>query len=276
MGDRMQAVGVHAFPMGEPNDVRALEAWIEKGDIDPRTVVAIITKTERNGRVNDFTRSFAAHVFAESLGRHLRVPPEDVSHRIALVMSGGCEDDPACGRVHAAGSGGVGFSRVMAPEEVGTMAQVELVAEATKAAVKDAGLAPPAGMRGQDPVVDEAAGAHPARGEVAKLLLDEPREAAALAAVRHRAQEGLQVLANDGVEHGVLGVAGPIRWLGKGHALEYCASGVPPMPKDRYIVSVLGRASLPVVDHGHSSAKRSIIRAARPACFGRVAFLMAV
>jgi hypothetical protein len=62
----------------------------------------------------------------------------------------------------------------------------------------------------------EALGQYPAAQEVAKLLLDEPWQAAAVL-VRHRPQEGLQVFANDGVEHGALGVTGPVDRALAGH-----------------------------------------------------------
>ncbi len=155
-GIQMREVGVHVFPMAEPNDLRPFEALIDRGEIDPRTVVAIITKTEGNGRVNDFSRPFAAHVLAELVGRHLGLAPKAVPNRVALVMSGGCEGvmtphavvftrRPASGAATGAGlrlAVGVGFSREMTPEEVGTMVQVELTADATRAALKDAELTP--------------------------------------------------------------------------------------------------------------------------------------
>ena len=62
-------------------------------------------------------------------------------------------------------------------------------------------------------------GQHATRKELAELLLDEPGQAAAVAAVRDCSEEGLQMLPNDGVEHGVLGVAGLIRAVRMGHAL---------------------------------------------------------
>ncbi len=151
----MQQVGIHAFAMGGPDDVQPLEDLIDKGQVDPATITAIITKTEGNGRVNDYTRPFAAHAFSLALGRRLRVEPHDISHRVALVMSGGCEGvmtphSVVLTRREVTGTAaptprlaiGVGFTRVMQPEEIGSMTQVELVAEATRAAAKDAGLAP--------------------------------------------------------------------------------------------------------------------------------------
>jgi len=65
----------------------------------------------------------------------------------------------------------------------------------------------------------EAVGQDPAREELAELLLDEAGQAVSVAAVRGFSQEGLEVLANDGVQDGVLGVAGLIRPGRVGHAL---------------------------------------------------------
>jgi hypothetical protein len=54
----------------------------------------------------------------------------------------------------------------------------------------------------------EAMGRHATRKELAELLLDEARQAVSVAAVRDLPEEGIQVLADDGVEDGVFGVAG--------------------------------------------------------------------
>ena len=51
---------------------------------------------------------------------------------------------------------------------------------------------------------------HAARQELPELPLDELGQARAVAGRRHRAQEDLQMLGDDLVEHGVLGVAGPV------------------------------------------------------------------
>jgi hypothetical protein len=51
---------------------------------------------------------------------------------------------------------------------------------------------------------------HAARQELTELALDELREACPVAGLRHRAQEGLQVLGDDLMEHGGLGVTGPV------------------------------------------------------------------
>ena len=62
-------------------------------------------------------------------------------------------------------------------------------------------------------------GQDPAREELAELLLDEAGQAVSVAAVGGFPEEGLQMFADDGVKHGVLGVARLIRAMGMRHAL---------------------------------------------------------
>jgi cyanuric acid amidohydrolase len=42
-----------------PSDTAPLANAIDRGEIDPATIVAIVGKTEGNGCVNDFTRGYA-------------------------------------------------------------------------------------------------------------------------------------------------------------------------------------------------------------------------
>jgi len=58
-----------------------------------------------------------------------------------------------------------------------------------------------------------------AREKLAELLLDEAGQAVSFASVGGFPQEGIQMFADDGVEDGVLGVAGLIRAVRMGHAL---------------------------------------------------------
>ncbi len=58
---------------------------------------------------------------------------------------------------------------------------------------------------------------HPAQQELPELALDELRQARAVAGLRHRAQEGLQMFGDDLVEHGVLGVARTIHGRDASH-----------------------------------------------------------
>jgi hypothetical protein len=77
----------------------------------------------------------------------------------------------------------------------------------------------------------------PTRQELPELPLDELREADSFAGLRRRAQEGLQVFADDLMEPGVLGVTRSIQGLGTRHSPGYRARGAAHMPKDRYTIA---------------------------------------
>jgi cyanuric acid amidohydrolase len=149
--------GVFRFPMAGPDDVAPLARLVDKGELDPRDVVAIIGKTEGNGRVNDFTRGFATFAFEVFLAERLGVTRAAIEERVALVMSGGCEGvmSPHATALtrrfgapaRPAGEGrlavGVAFTRDLLPEEMGTAVQARLVAEAVRRAMKEVGIASP-------------------------------------------------------------------------------------------------------------------------------------
>ena len=59
---------------------------------------------------------------------------------------------------------------------------------------------------------------HPAPQELPELALDELRQARAVASLRHRAQNGLQVLGDDLVEDGVRGLSRAIHGRDTSHA----------------------------------------------------------
>src|ERR1700733_3394513 len=84
-------VGVHKVAMASPSDVSELARKIDEKEIDPQDIVALIGKTEGNGGANDFTRGFATLSFSLAIGKHLALPPEEVTKRIAFVWSGGTE-----------------------------------------------------------------------------------------------------------------------------------------------------------------------------------------
>lgn len=149
-------IGVHKVAMAAPSDVSELERLIGDGAVDPAAIVALIGKTEGNGGANDFTRGFATLSYQLMLARHLGCTPEEVGRRIAFVWSGGCEGvlsphatvftrEPG---TPSAGAGkrlalGLAGTRAFAPEEIGTMAVVEAVAEAVRRARHAAGIADP-------------------------------------------------------------------------------------------------------------------------------------
>jgi cyanuric acid amidohydrolase len=140
--------------MNNPGDVSALERLIGEGAVKPQEIVALIGKTEGNGGANDFTRGFATLSYSLAIGKHLDLPPEEVTKRIAFVWSGGTEGvlsphatlftkveaPPAHAKRLAMG---VAITRDFLPEEVGTMTEVREVAAAverarTQARVSDA------------------------------------------------------------------------------------------------------------------------------------------
>src|SRR3954469_8834307 len=126
-------IGVHKVAMAQPGDVSELAKLIEAGHVDPSTIVALIGKTEGNGGANDFTRGYATLSYQLLLARHLKTTPEEIGKRIAFVWSGGTEGvlSPHATVFTRTTGGttdgtprlamGIGITRDIAPEEVGTM-----------------------------------------------------------------------------------------------------------------------------------------------------------
>ena len=148
-------IGVHKVAMAAPNDVSELAKLIDSGAIDPAEIVALIGKTEGNGGANDFTRGYATSSYQTLLARHLALTPDEVGKRIAFVWSGGTEgvlSPHATVFVRSAAQGkasgprlaiAIEVTRDILPEEVGTMAQVDEVAQATRRCLAAAGITDP-------------------------------------------------------------------------------------------------------------------------------------
>ena len=148
-------VGVWKIPMASPNDVSGLAALIDGGYVDPATIVAVIGKTEGNGGANDFTRGYATLSFQLLLAQHLNASIDEVGKHVAFVWSGGTEgvlsphatiftrteDGKADGTLRLAM--GIGITRNILPEEVGTLTQVHEVAQAVQAALAQAKIDDP-------------------------------------------------------------------------------------------------------------------------------------
>ncbi|SNS31735.1 ring-opening amidohydrolase [Tropicimonas sediminicola] len=150
-------IGVHKLAMASPADTAELRAQLESGAIDPRSVVAVIGKTEGNGGANDFTRALATMCFAQVLAEARGEAVAEVEAAVAFVWSGGTEgvlsphatvftrqedqDEPAGGGRLALG---LAMSPDLAPEDIGRMAHVEMVRAATERAMADAGICDPA------------------------------------------------------------------------------------------------------------------------------------
>ena len=139
-------------PMRDPGDLTSIEALFDSHTIEPEEVVAIFGKTEGNGCVNDFTRAYAVDMLKVMFAQRLSCSQQNVTERIAMVMSGGTEgglspfflimgirknekQGKSAAPVLAIGTA---FTRNFMPEEVGRMAMVHEVEAATKRAIASA------------------------------------------------------------------------------------------------------------------------------------------
>ena len=144
---------VDRVPMQHPGDVAAIRRLFDEGKVAAEGVVAILGKTEGNGGVNDFTRSYAVNTLQLLLSEKLACSVDAVSSRIALVMSGGTEGglsphflvfsvalaiSPPDGT--SALAIGRAFTRDFLPEEIGRHGQVEETAAAVRRAMVSAGI----------------------------------------------------------------------------------------------------------------------------------------
>ncbi|ARP80366.1 cyanuric acid amidohydrolase [Bordetella genomosp. 8] len=167
---------VHRLPASAPDDVTALVQAVDRGEIDPRAIVAVLGKTEGNGCVNDFSRGLATQALKHAIARLARRDLDDVARDVAFVMSGGTEGGlsphwlvfevrdapaapatPAAPPVQASRAGataagpategvatlaiGVAITPAFLPEEIGRMPQALRTAEAVQAAMRAAGIA---------------------------------------------------------------------------------------------------------------------------------------
>jgi cyanuric acid amidohydrolase len=141
---------VHRISASAPNDTSGIERAIADGRIQPSGIVAILGKTEGNGNVNDFTRGYATQSLKLMLEKHLGARTKEV----CFVMSGGTEGgmaphwtvferrDEACsGPALAIGRA---YTALVAPEQMGRLAQVDIVAEGVRVAMADAQIVDPA------------------------------------------------------------------------------------------------------------------------------------
>jgi cyanuric acid amidohydrolase len=146
-------IGVHKIPMASPDDTSALADLLDRGALRADDIVAVIGKTEGNGGANDFTRGYATLAFKLLLAGRLSTTPDEIGKRVIFIWSGGTEGVLAphatvFTRTAETGAAaekrlalGRAESRALAPEEVGTVAQVDVVTETVARALADAGIA---------------------------------------------------------------------------------------------------------------------------------------
>ena len=135
-------------PMNSPGDVSGVAALFDSGDVDPAHVVAIMEQTEGD----PYARGYATLAMEVLLSERLGMSRRQVFDTIPMMMIGGA-GGIMCPHIilfirqpgGAAGRGkrralGVASSRELKPEEYGTMIQVDLVTEAVRDAMRDAGM----------------------------------------------------------------------------------------------------------------------------------------
>jgi cyanuric acid amidohydrolase len=139
---------VHRISASAPDDVSGIEAAIASQRIDPKGVIAVLAKTEGNGLVNDFSRGHASLALSLLFERHLAT---EEAARVCLVMSGGTEGAMAphwlvfeCAGGDGTAGPSLAIGRATTPplpfEHLGRLPQVDQVAAAVRAAMRDAGI----------------------------------------------------------------------------------------------------------------------------------------
>jgi len=149
------AIEVAKVELKTVQDASGLEACVKGGQFAADQVIAVIGKTEGNGGVNDFTRILADQAFRRALLRHGSRAEAEIAH-IPMVWSGGCDGVITPHATVFARTGktgpqsqsrlaiGTAMSVELLPEDIGRPAMVEKVADAVRAAMRDAGIADPA------------------------------------------------------------------------------------------------------------------------------------
>lgn len=145
-------VEVFRLPMRSPDDVSGLKDLLEAGKIAAENVVGIIAQTEGTG----YARGYASLCMQLLLSQYLGISSEAVFDRIPMMMIGLCgglmsphytvfvrKGVPESGTSSVSDKRlaiGVANTRVLLPEEYGTLMQVKLAAEAVEQAIADAGI----------------------------------------------------------------------------------------------------------------------------------------
>ncbi|MEM9449650.1 MAG: ring-opening amidohydrolase [Cyanobacteria bacterium P01_E01_bin.6] len=145
-------VDVFKIPQRSPDDLTGLIDLIENQTLNPKSIVAIMGKTEGNGCVNDFTRGFAVATLKTYL--HPLIG-HDQAQQIVFVMSGGTEgvlsphmtvftqQTEGCdGPSHPGLAVGICHTRDFSVDEIGTVTMVQVVAEGVTRAIHTANLSP--------------------------------------------------------------------------------------------------------------------------------------
>src|ERR1700692_3989931 len=148
------AIEVAKVELKTVQDASGLEGLIAAAKFGADEVIAVIGKTEGNGGVNDFTRILADQAFRRVLLKRGTRSEAEI-HNVPMVWSGGCDGvitPHATIFARNASTGpadksrlviGTALSAELLPEDIGRPAMVQKVADAVKAAMKDAGITDP-------------------------------------------------------------------------------------------------------------------------------------
>jgi ring-opening amidohydrolase-like protein len=148
------AIEVAKIELKTVQDASGVEERIKSGQFTADQVIAVIGKTEGNGGVNDFTRILADQAYRKVLFKH-GTRSEAQIHDVPMVWSGGCDGvitphATVFARNDKSGPAdetrlviGTALSVELFPEDIGRLAMVEKVADAVRAAMKDAGITDP-------------------------------------------------------------------------------------------------------------------------------------
>ncbi len=169
------AIEVAKVELKTVQDASGLDACIARGQFTADEVIAVIGKTEGNGGVNDFTRILADQAFRRALQRHGKRSEREIA-AIPMVWSGGCDGVITPHATVFAKNGktgpasksrltiGTAMSAELLPEDIGRPAMVEKVAQAVKAAMRDA-------------AIDDAKDVHYVQTKTPLLTIDSVRDA---------------------------------------------------------------------------------------------------
>lgn len=151
MNSQWTTANVYRLPMAAPDDVSGLRQLLASGHVQAEDIVAIIAQTEGTG----YARGYSALCMQLVLSEYLGISPEAVFDRIPLMMIGLCgglmsphytvftqrsQPEPTQPITEKRLTLGVANTRVLLPEEYGTLTQIQLVAEAVTAAIAQAGI----------------------------------------------------------------------------------------------------------------------------------------
>lgn len=144
---------VYCVPMDSPGDISKVAELFDGKEVSADQVIAIMAQTEGD----PYSRGYATLAMEVLLSERLGKSRKEVFDTIPMMMIGGVggimsphinlfvKRPAANGNGSNNGGGrrlalGVASTRVLKPEEYGTTVQVDLVAEAVRAAMADAGI----------------------------------------------------------------------------------------------------------------------------------------